>query len=99
VRVPSGRDVSRLGIELAKLNCGLSLSDLEDTIALLHNAIAYSKACLIEAPTWFTNTPENEKEPGINYGLDSPDLNVVIEVFQTASAKVNEWHTTIYGAK
>ena len=97
VKVPTGREISKIGVELARLNVGLVNEDLDDSTATFHNAVAFLKSCLVEAPKWFTNSPENEEEAGIFYGLDSIDVNVAIEIFIAANSKVNEWHKSLAG--
>jgi len=96
VKVPTGREISRMGVELARLNMGLLNEELDPSTATFHNAIAFLKTCLSECPEWFKNAP-GDKVEGISYGLDSVDANVTIEIFKTANEKVGDWHKSLMG--
>ena len=94
VKVPSVRDMSRVGVCLARLNFGVSMSDLDTSTANLNNAIAFLQVCLVDAPKWFTNAAE-AKEPGISFGLDTLDINVPVEIFRKANELVDAWHVSL----
>jgi len=99
VKVPSVRDMSKIGVFLAKLNCGVPFEDLDRSTASLNNAIAFLQACLIEAPKWFTNAEDSDKDPGMAYGLDTLDVNVPVDIFSKANALVQDWHNALKGAQ
>lgn len=97
VRVPEARQMGQLGIELAKLNDGVPLEMLDRNTRNLHNAIAYLKTNLVQAPKWFKNSRDDEDEEGMDYGLDTMDLNVPVEIFQQADKAVVKWHKSLKG--
>ena len=94
VKVPTVKDMSRIGVLIARLNCGVQFNDLDTSTANLHNAIAYLQACLVDAPKWFINN-ENDDEPGIAYGLDTLDVNIPVLIFKKADALVSDWHAAL----
>lgn len=85
VHVPLVKDMSRIGIELAKLNDGVPHSDLDLGTALLHNAVAYLRVLLVESPDWFWKPDE------MDFGMNTLDSNVAIDVFNEADEKVKAW--------
>lgn len=93
VKVPLVQDMSRLGVELARLNNGVPHEDLDIGTATLNNAIAYLKVLLVEAPEWFY------KQEQMNYGLNTLDSNVAIAIFDQAENKVSDWKKAIRGGK
>lgn len=94
VKVPQTRDRSKIGIELAKLNGGVRFDDLDDSTALLHNAVAYLRVLLLDAPDWFV---QPEEEGGMAFGLDTLDSNVAVDVFLAANAEVIQWQKALKG--
>lgn len=95
VKVPMTREVGQIGIELAKLSDGIPLHMLDKSTATLNNAVAYLRVSLVEAPKWFTNSPDDEDEEGISYGLDTLDFNIPIEVFRAADKAVKAWYKAL----
>lgn len=93
VKVPSVRDMGRIGVELAKLNDGIPLEMLDRSTAHLNNAIAFLRVALVKAPNWFVNSLDDEDEQGMEYGLDTDDLNVPVEIFKQAHRRL---HPQIY---
>lgn len=96
VKVPTGRDRSQIGIKLAQLNGGVPFEALDQNTALYHNALAFLAVLLQEAPSWFTDSPEKE---GMGYGLDTLDLNVVMDIFTEANGRVVEWQQNLINPK
>jgi hypothetical protein len=92
VRVPSTREISKIGIEVAKLSGGVPPDLLDNATIALNRAIAFLSVCLVESPAWFCNSPDDEQEAGISYGLDSHDLNIPIEIYKKADELVEGWH-------
>ena len=97
VSVPEVRDMSRIGIELAKLNDGVPFELLDSNTRAINNAIAFLKACLREGPAWFVNATEDEGEEGIDFGLATVDANVPIEVFRAADKAIKGWNDSLKG--
>lgn len=97
VEVPSVRDMSAIGVELAKLNGGVKFESLDVSTANLNNAIAYLKVALKKSPNWFSNSSDDPDEEGIDYGLDTIDLNIPVEIFRKAEKLVAEWYKTLRG--
>lgn len=95
--VPQPRQMSRIGVELARLNDGVPFESLDSNTAALNNAIAFLRVCVKEGPAWFVNTREDEKEEGIDYGLDTDDINVPVELFKQADALVKGWYDSLKG--
>jgi len=91
VNVPTVRDMSNIGIELARINRGVSFESLDRATATLNNAIAYLRVTLSKAPKWFTDD--------MDYGFDTLDSNVAIGIFNQASDLVDDWHGKIQGKK
>lgn len=92
VNVPSVRDMSRIGVELSRINDGVPLELLDRSTAALNNALAFLKISLKEAPKWFTDT---EQEGGMGHGMDTLDVNVPIEIFKQANELVGNWHKSL----
>lgn len=92
VQVPQTREISQMGIELAKLCGGIPADLLDSRTGALNRAIAFLSVCLVDAPAWFVNSPDNEEEAGVSYGLDSHDLNIPIEIYKKADELVEGWH-------
>lgn len=92
VKVPSVRDISKIGIELAKINDGVPVELLDNMTAALNRAIAFLSVCIVEGPAWFTNNPEDGQEEGMAYGMETLDLNVPIEIYKEADKLVAGWH-------
>ena len=88
VKVPGVRELSRHGIELARLNAGVRQEHLDNITATLNNALAALRVFLIECPDWF-------KE--MDYGLDTDDYNIPIEIFQEADRLISEWRDSLQG--
>jgi hypothetical protein len=97
VRVPGVREQGRIGVEMARLNEGIPSESLDHNTRYIHNAIAYLRVLLIQAPKWFTNTPSDEDEDGMDYGLETDDWNVPIEVFEKAKKAVTAWQKSLKG--
>ena len=97
VKVPSVRETGRIGVELARLSDGVPLEALDNSTANLHNAIAFLRVCLVSAPKWFTNTAEDDGEEGMDFGLDTHDFNVPVEIFKKANKLVLEWNKALKG--
>lgn len=97
VVVPGGREMGRIGLELSRLNEGIPYESLDQSTANLHNAIAFLKVLLKEAPPWFRNSSTDEAEEGMDYGLDTVDINVPITIFREADKKVKEWYKSLKG--
>lgn len=97
VRVPEVRQMSQLGLELAKLNDGIPLEMLDKNTANLNNAIAYLRVNLIKGPAWFVNDKNDAEEEGMAYGLDTMDINVPIEIFRQADKAVKKWYDSLKG--
>lgn len=93
VRVPLSRDMSKIGVEIAKLNGGVKFSDLDDGTAMLHNAVAFLKILLSESPEWFW------KEDEMDYGLNTLDANVSVEIFLEAEKLIKNWKKTLFDGK
>jgi len=91
VKIPTVRDMSRIGIELAKLNGGVKFEHLDPDTAILNNGVAYLRVLLVEAPKWFIE-PEQ-----LDYGMNTVDSNIVMEVFNAAQEKVNNWYKALKG--
>lgn len=98
VKVPGVREMGKIGIELARLNEGVPLESLDRSTATLHNAIAFLKVALIVGPKWFKNDKLDETEEGMDFGLDTDDVNVPIEIFKKAEGLVSDWHKSLRGA-
>jgi len=98
VKVPSTRELSQIGIETAKLSGGVPADYLDTVTATLNKAIAFLSVCLVEAPNWFKNTPEDAHEEGMSFGLDTFDVNIPAEIFKQANDLVQQWHDTLKGA-
>jgi hypothetical protein len=97
VVVPQVRQMSRIGVELARLSDGVPFESLDKNTAALNNAIAFLKVCLKEGPAWFMNSPRDEKEEGMDYGLDTEDVNIPVEIFRQADAAVKGWYDSLKG--
>ena len=97
VIVPTVREMGKIGLELARLNGGLSLDSLDSSTATLHNAVAYLKVLLKTGPAWFFNDAGNEAEEGMDYGLDTIDINVPVTIFREADKKVKDWYKSLKG--
>jgi len=97
VTVPDVKAMSRVGIELAKLNEGTDFELLDINTRVINNSIAYLKATLKEGPAWFVNPSDHPQEEGIDYGLKTMDLNVPIEIFRQADKLVKAWHASLKG--
>jgi hypothetical protein len=97
VLVPQARQMSRLGVELARLGDGIPFELLDKNTAALNNAIAFLKVCLKEGPAWFVNTPDDEREEGMDYGLDTADVNIPIEIFRQANDLIAQWREKLQG--
>lgn len=89
VTVPKVQDMGRIGVEIAKLTGGIPLHQLPQETAILFNAVAYLKVLLIMAPDWFVQSGE------LDYGMNTLDPNIVIEVFNSAREKVDGWYLLI----
>lgn len=98
VRVPTGREMGRIGIEVAKLNDGIPLEMIDRGTANLHNSIAFLKVCLIQGPKWFMNTPNDPDEEGMDFGLDTLDVNIPLQIFKKANDLVSSWHKALRGS-
>lgn len=97
VSVPGGREMSRIGIELAKINDGIPLEMLDRSTASLNNAIAYLRVALKTGPAWFINSAADEQEEGIDFGMDTVDVNIPIDIFMQANAAVQGWYKSLKG--
>jgi len=97
VRVPGVRAMGQIGVELARLNDGIPLEHLDKNTARLHNSLAYLKVALIKGPKWFVNTLDDAEEEGMDYGLDTDDINVPIEIFRKADKMVQDWYESLNG--
>lgn len=91
-KVPGTREMSQIGIELAKLNGGVKFEDLDSGTAVLHNAIAYLRIVLVDAPEWFT-----DRDEGLDYGLNADDANIPIQIFSQAEQLVTDWRLNLMG--
>lgn len=88
VRVPSAREMGRIGVEMAKLNGGVPLDHLDAGTALLHNAVAYMRVVTIDAPKWFAES---------DCGLDLDNPQVILTVFEKAEKLISDWKAAIHG--
>lgn len=89
VKIPTVKDMSRIGLELAKLNGGVRFEDLDRNTAVLNNAIAYLRVLLIDSPKWFVDVNEGD------CGLNMLDVDVVGAIFSQAEEKISEWYEII----
>lgn len=92
VRIPTVRDMSQIGVEMAKLNGGVISEQLDSNTYNLNNALSFLRVLIKDCPSWFS---DSEEEGGINYGLDTLDYNVPIEIFKIANKKVDEWYKVL----
>lgn len=97
VKVPSVREYSRVGVELARLNDGMPLESLDKSTASINNAVAFLTVLVVKGPAWFVNSPDDEDEDGMNYGLDTMDLNIPVELFRQANKAIEKWHKDLKG--
>lgn len=95
VVIPSVREMSRIGVEVARLSDGIPLEMLDKTTAGINNAIAFLKVTLKSAPAWFINSPSDSDEEGIDYGLDTLDMNIPVEVFSAAQKATSNWYKAL----
>lgn len=86
VKVPRVRDMSRIGIELARLNEGVPLEYLDQATANLNNAIAFLKVTVLECPDWFSSS-----DKGMDFGMETLDYNIPIELFRQADKVISDW--------
>ena len=93
VKVPSVAEISRIGVELARLNDGVPLEALDISTGNLNNCIAFLKVTLKDAPEWFTDGVE-----GLDYGLNTLDVNVAPEVFKKANDLIEGWQKKVRGS-
>ncbi len=89
VTVPKVQDMGRIGVEIAHLTGGIPLHQLPQETAVLFNAVAYLKVLLIMAPDWFVKADQ------LNYGMNTLDPNIAIEVFNVAREKVDLWYNSV----
>lgn len=92
VRVPLSRDMSKIGVELAKLNDGVRFEDLDAGTAMLHNSVAFLRILLERSPDWFW------KEEELDYGLNTLDVNICVEIFLKAEKLVKDWKKDLLSA-
>lgn len=97
VMVPGVRESTRIGIEIARLGDGVPFEMLDNNTQKLNNAIAFLKVTLKSGPAWFVNTQDDEAEEGMDYGLDTMDINVPIQVFKLADKAIKGWYETLKG--
>lgn len=97
VVVPTVKEMGKIGLELARLNGGIPLDSLDTSTANLHNAIAYLKVLLKTGPAWFMNEGSDEVEEGMDYGLDTLDVNVPVTIFREADKKIKDWYKSLKG--
>lgn len=97
VVVPGVREMSKVGVELGRLNDGVPFEVLDGNTQRLNNAIAFLKVNLKEAPAWFVNDPTDEKEDGMSYGLDTHDVNVPVQIFRAADKEIKAWYDSLKG--
>ncbi len=97
VIVPQTRQMSRIGVELARLGDGIPFESLDKNTAALNNAIAFLKVCIKEGPAWFMNMPSDPREEGMDFGLDTEDVNVPVEIFRQADNLVKGWYESLKG--
>ena len=83
IKVPSMKDQSRIGVELAKLGMGMSYNQLDEATAMLNNAIATLSVVVIEAPNWFTQEME--------FGLNTIDINIPLKLYSKVSELLDKW--------
>lgn len=97
VKVPNLREMTQIGVELGRLNNGVPLELLDRSTANMHNAIAFLKVALIKGPNWFMNQANDKDEEGMEYGLDTIDVNVPMEIFRKADKCLTEWYKALDG--
>lgn len=97
VVVPQARQMSRIGVEIARLGDGIPFEALDKNTAALNNAIAFLRVCIKEGPAWFVNSRSDEREEGMDYGLDTDDINVPVEIFRQADALIKGWYDSLKG--
>ena len=95
VSVPTVRDMSRIGVELSRLSDGIPFEMLDKTTAGINNAVAFLKVTLKDAPAWFVNSPDDADEDGMDYGLDTVDMNVPVEIFAEAQKATSKWYKNL----
>ena len=95
VSVPSVGDISRIGVELSRLNQGLPVEFLDENTATINTSLAFLRVALKDAPAWFVNLEDDKKAPGMNFGMDTLDYNIPREIFMAANAKVMAWRKAI----
>jgi hypothetical protein len=95
VSIPTVRDMSKIGVELSRLSDGIPFEMLDKTTAGINNAVAFLKVTLKDAPAWFINPAEDSEEEGMDYGLDTVDMNVPIEIFAEAQKATSKWYKNL----
>lgn len=97
IKVPTTREMSQIGLELAKISDGIPFEMLDKNTAYFNNAIAFLKVVIKDGPAWFVNKIDDEEEEGMDYGLDTLDANVPMEIFKKAEKAVEKWHAALKG--
>ncbi len=97
VTVPGVRESNRIGNEVARLGDGIPFEMLDGNTQKLNNALAFLKVVIKTGPAWFINTADDEKEEGMDYGLDTMDINVPIQLFRQADKAIKGWHEALKG--
>lgn len=97
VRVPGVKEMTQIGVEIARLNDGVAFEHLDEDTRLLTHAIATLRVCLVSAPAWFQNRSDDPNEEGMDYGRETLDANVPVLVYAEANRLVKEWRASLQG--
>jgi hypothetical protein len=84
---PRVKEMSKIGLELGMLGAGVKFEDMPFETRILHYAIAYLKVLLVQSPEWFSKEME--------FGLNSYDPNIIIEIYNLAKEKVDNWYDAL----
>jgi hypothetical protein len=95
VSIPTVREMSKIGVEVARLSEGIPLEMLDKTTAGINNAVGFLKVTLKSAPAWFTNAADDASEEGMDYGLDTLDMNIPVEIFSQAQKSMSNWYKAL----
>lgn len=97
IEVPNTRQMSRIGIECAKLNDGVAPEALDRSTLNLNNAIAWLRVCVKQGPAWFVNDATDPDEEGMEYGLETMDVNIPIHIFRESQKLITDWYEALKG--
>lgn len=86
-RIPTGRDVARVGLLISKHTGGQGLNGVPDILSLPVQAAAYLEVVLDNPPSWLKDS---------NYGLDAyVDQNVSIALYSEVSDRIDSWRRAL----